>query len=222
MGVLVRRWMLGVLVCLGFSGAATIAKASLILDISDAGSGTTRWVFNGSTVALADGGANSFWGVNFLPNPVAEYPLNGSFPLSSILSGSGTLSSTSGGTYGVVDVAHVYGGNLPGRVTPRVSFGNSTFSWLAGDTLSWNGDLITSADISLFISGVYTTSQIIHNCDPYCPDGLGFISDEMVLTIGPGGSPPPPPPESVPEPTTTALLALGLLGAGFARKRRTH
>lgn len=27
---------------------------------------------------------------------------------------------------------------------------------------------------------------------------------------------------SVPEPTTTALLALGLLGAGFARKRRTH
>ena len=26
----------------------------------------------------------------------------------------------------------------------------------------------------------------------------------------------------VPEPTTTALLALGLLGAGFARKRRTH
>ena len=27
---------------------------------------------------------------------------------------------------------------------------------------------------------------------------------------------------SVPEPTTTALLALGLLGAGVARKRRTH
>jgi hypothetical protein len=27
---------------------------------------------------------------------------------------------------------------------------------------------------------------------------------------------------AVPEPTTTALLALGLLGAGFARKRRTH
>lgn len=27
---------------------------------------------------------------------------------------------------------------------------------------------------------------------------------------------------SVPEPMTTALLALGLLGAGFARKRRTH
>ena len=26
----------------------------------------------------------------------------------------------------------------------------------------------------------------------------------------------------VPEPTTTALLALGLLGIGFARKRRTH
>jgi hypothetical protein len=28
--------------------------------------------------------------------------------------------------------------------------------------------------------------------------------------------------QSVPEPTTTALLALGLLGAGFARKRRAH
>ena len=27
---------------------------------------------------------------------------------------------------------------------------------------------------------------------------------------------------TVPEPTTTALLALGLLGAGFARKRHTH
>ena len=27
---------------------------------------------------------------------------------------------------------------------------------------------------------------------------------------------------TVPEPTTTALLALGLFGAGFARKRRTH
>jgi hypothetical protein len=26
----------------------------------------------------------------------------------------------------------------------------------------------------------------------------------------------------IPEPTTTALFALGLLGVGFARKRRTH
>ena len=30
------------------------------------------------------------------------------------------------------------------------------------------------------------------------------------------------PTSSVPEPTTTALLALGLLGAGLARKRRSH
>lgn len=29
-------------------------------------------------------------------------------------------------------------------------------------------------------------------------------------------------PTQLPEPTTTALLALGLLGAGFVRKRRTH
>jgi hypothetical protein len=30
------------------------------------------------------------------------------------------------------------------------------------------------------------------------------------------------PPVTVPEPTTLMLMALGLFGAGFARKRRTH
>lgn len=51
------------------------------------------------------------------------------------------------------------------------------------------------------------------------PTGLGFMSaDDVSFTMKPLLEQI----ASVSEPTTTALLALGMLGVGFARKRRTH
>ena len=73
--------------------------------------------------------------------------------------------------------------------------------------------------IDLFRIAGIETAAAVNPGDPLgFPTGLGFMSaDDVSLTMTPLLEQI----ASAPEPTTTALLALGLLGMGYAR-RRTH
>jgi len=171
------------------------ATAGLMLSVTDAGGGNTRWVFSGSTTASHSDSVNSFWGRNWSPgNPTNTSSFN-----SSILSGSGTLTTTSGGTKAVTDVwtQDVF----TTQIGPRVG---SDLSWASGDTLSWSGDLIAAVDISTLNIGTYTTKELYN----------GFVSDDLVVKIGSSFG-------AVPEPASLIMWGFaGGLGLIIARRRR--
>ncbi|MES9937143.1 MAG: hypothetical protein ABW153_11920 [Sedimenticola sp.] len=168
-------------------------QAGLILHISPDGTGGTRWQFEGSTTVLSSGGNNSFWGEN---SGTLSNTYNASH---SITSGSGTLSSTSGGTASVINVwasEHTYDG-----VSPRVSY----ITWGAGDVLSWFGDLTST----LPFSGL--------NLGTVVADNIGFyhdISEPLTITVSRTALG-----EELPVPAPLALLGLGLIALSYSRRK---
>ena len=167
-------------------------QAGLMLSVTDAGGGNTRWVFSGSTVSLhTENSTNSFWGRNW--SPASPTPTSTTSGNSAILSGSGSFFSTTSGTHAATDVWTQ--NTFTTQIGPRFSF----VSWNIGDTLSWSGDLIAAVDISTLNAGTYTTNELYD----------GFISENLVVTIG-----------SVPEPTSLAIFGIGALGMVVRHRRK--
>jgi hypothetical protein len=182
------------------------ANADLILNITDAGSGNTRWVFSGSTTALGTQGD----AVGFAPQFPAFQVANQTLACVGIVSGSGTM-STSAGAFAVGDacVYHenpdIYGATSSLLMMRAVLGGGGIRGWEPWDVLSWTGDIVFAAPHSAFNPGTYSTQQSI-----YGGDNVQF--EAVVVTIGPR--------QSVPEPGTLALFGIGLLGLGLARRRK--
>jgi hypothetical protein len=112
--------------------------------------------------------------------------------------------------------------------------------WLADD--AFFGDIFLLGDSQetvgfRFDGGAWTSSRDVDSLDNYdfsvtsslLSDGIlnvsvransgDFVFDRSVLTVN-GNHATSTPPTKVPEPNTLALLGLGLLGLGFAAKRR--
>lgn len=173
--------------------ASAAAQAGLVLHVSPDGFGGTRWQFEGSTTALAASAVNSFWGEDS-GTLVASFVGN-----RGITSGAGSMSSTSGGTQAIVDVwasQHTYDG-----LAPR----SNGLSWLAGDILSWSGDLMSDLPFAQLIVGTVVADNILFGVP---------ISDTLTITVSrsPLGNP-------VPVPSSLTLLGLALASFAFARRK---
>ena len=178
-----------------------VANADLMLNITDAGAGQTRWQFSGSATALdSNSGFNSFWGTNWnggTGNPIVVSSGFGN----PIVSGSGSLMTTSGGSFAMSSIsAYKDAANqiLTGRHTAAVL-------WDVGDTLSWTGDIVAGVSISTLNPGTYETSQLL--------GGKSLINSKLIVTIAGQVDP-------VPEPGTYAMFGLALAGYAIYRRRR--
>jgi len=173
------------------------ANADLILNITNSGSGNTLWEMTGSTTAIGDqSSANGFW-----PQFEGLTAVNTSLGCINIVSGSGTLSTTTSGTRNLNDACVYANSGASDYITPRTS---SAFAWSIGDTLTWSGNMVVAAAYSVFNPGTYVTQQSIYQ-------GAVPQFSRVVVNIGP---------VSVPEPGTLALFGIGLFGVGLTRRRK--
>ena len=169
--------------------ASATAQAGLILHISPDGATGTRWEFIGSTTAVSSSSNNSFWGES---SGTLANTYSGSH---SILTGSGTLFSSSGGTHNVINLwasEHTFDG-----IAPRVS----GISWTAGDILSWSGDLTSDLLFANLNLGTITTHSILGTT----------LSESLTITVSNSAM------RTIPEPSTIAILALGIMALASRR-----
>lgn len=172
-------------------------EATLLMTITDAGGGNSRFVFSGSGVLVSGDGSlvNSIW---MEPSGFTSNPLAGSAFGQPIISGSGLVSSSVSGTFSVTDVHS----DAAFGFAPRITGGDIVHT--PGATIAWSGDLISSHPFSNFNPGVYTTKQLMF--------GTLGAADNYVLTIGSAAA--------VPEPSSLALFCIAACVAGFAAVRR--
>ena len=70
-------------------------------------------------------------------------------------------------------------------------------------------DLFTVQGDGRYVPGGSPDRNLVYSFAPFSHDAENHPPEE-----------PPVPPEAIPEPSTVALLAVGLIGAGFVRRRR--
>ena len=176
------------------------ANADLILTINDAGAGQTAMTFSGSaTYATGTGQAPN--GIAWTGTGFASLFATGSPGSMSIDSGSFTASSSAGGSGPSTDNLDVWLSLTDSGFQPR--FTNTRFTISDGAFVQWSGAVIANVDFSVFTPGTYATQSLL----------FGTLIDNDFLRVEVGQV-------AVPEPGTLALLGIGLLGMGAARRRK--
>lgn len=185
-----------VLFSVAIMAASTSANATLILNVSDAGGGQTLWQFSGSDV-ISSGGQTSRNGFWFDEANTTGFDSASTF---------GQINPTSNSFAGMVNATAL---GLRDLFIEDDRFGirtSPTPQWDTGDTISWSGSFVANVAISNFVAGSFTGSTIGTSTD------FQQLRDGFVLNVDQ--------PVPAPEPTAFALMALGLAGLGFSRKRK--
>lgn len=195
---------------LGVVGFGQSAQAILFVDIFDNGSDQTRWVFSGSAVA---GGSGFFEdGIDLASDDawqnIGNYTTRNDVEDAALISNSATL--TIEGITRAIDLPYIDNDSGTNADDFGVGVAGSTdFTFVAGNTISWTGQLITDISINDLSE---TPLPVTFNTDNY-----GGTSGVLDLQVNIGGS------ASVPfefSPSTGIILSLGLFGAHYGWRKK--
>lgn len=184
---------------------ASAANATLMVNITDAGGGATLWQFSGSSVAASlrtfDNDVTVSFAAVWTDIPVNLTNIN---DLDAVVS-SGVATVTINQDSRTIDSVYI---DDDGDVAQADEFGigvsgTSLFPFASGDTVSWTGSVtVNSISIGDFLTTGFSTSE------------FGTVDGALDLTVVIGQ------PLQVSEPGTLAILGLGFVGLGFARRKR--
>ena len=177
--------------------------AALTMNVTDAGNGNSRFVFSGAANVIADGTSNynSFW--IFPGFAGGGWQVGFAGCTSSLISGSGSTSSSGSPSGGAVYDVCLDSGGLAPRSSPSPS-------QLPGNAISWSGDLVAAIPFSQFVPGVYASNVIGYS------DGGSYratLDSDYILTIG--DAPVLPIATSVPTLSIWGMMLMGLLLVGL-------
>jgi len=194
------------LLATAFICAATVSSntsATIIVDVTD-NAGRAEFTFSGSdTISVAGEINNGFW-FNDL-NEVNAYTGDPNFTgQHSIVSGSADLLINSIG-YSIDDV-WVNGDNADYELGYR-DHSNHPFNLAVGDTIGLVGSIVTDLNYSWFNEGSYNFSSV----GPFSYNEA-TLTEGIIFNVGAVNP--------VPEPTSLALLGLGLAGISFSRRKK--
>lgn len=177
-----------------FGALALTANANLVLEITDAGAGQTRWVFSGTTdIVSGSTDRNGFW---------FDEPNLGGLDLVNFIGSvtpiSGTFTGTAANGSLSLDDLFLRATGFGVRTTPFPV-------WGPGDTIGWTGDLLVGVPISNFSVGSFTGNGTIGT------DGnFQTTSDAIQVNV-----------ESTPIPEVSGpCVLLGLIGLSLFGRRR--
>lgn len=202
-----------VFVTLVLCAFSTTAQSTLMIDVTGApGSGTTTWLFSGAAMAEGDGTVrtetvdsfnldDTFDVIrpggpgSFITDPSIQWEL---FPL---MSGSASLTIGADTRSILALLLNEHSPRSEDQLGIRV---DSSLDYLAGETSSWSGSLLIGVDINQLSEGTFINQRFL-NPEPNFAGPAGDVLMTVTST-------------AVPEPTTFALLVLGLVGLRSGRR----
>ena len=171
------------------------SNATLVIDITGVpGAGEVTWTFSGSAVASSSdtdlfGGGQDFFNIGNFAT----------LDFTTFSATSTTATVSVGATTVAIDAVFI---DDDSGVTDDIGVDTaSVIGANAGDTVSWTGSLVAPFDFNLLIVGTFG------------PASMSNVADITDISVTIAEAAP------APEPATIALLGLGFLGAGFARRR---